>query len=184
MKWIKDEDFIRGNIPMTKFNIRILSLAYLAIEKGDRLLDIGAGTGSISIEAALHGAKVWAIEKEEEGIELIEANKRKFKADIETIFGQAPENLPPIKFNKCFVGGSRGKLEEIFLYLEEHLEEDGILCGNFITLKNLNEFTELLTRYNYKDIDVQLIQVSNQDKIGLLRGENPIFMIKGVKDNG
>ena len=48
---------------MTKFNIRILNMAYLSIEKGDRLLDIGAGTGSISIEAALQGAKVWAVEK-------------------------------------------------------------------------------------------------------------------------
>ena len=142
MKWIKDEEFIRGNIPMTKFNIRILTMAYLSIKEEDRLLDIGAGTGSISIEGALQGAKVWAIERKEEGIELINKNAEKFRVDIHTILGQAPEDLPNIKFNKCFIGGSGGKLREIFDYLEEHLEDNGILCGNFIMLKNLQEFND------------------------------------------
>lgn len=183
MKWIKDEEFIRGNIPMTKFNIRILTLGYLAIEEGDSLLDIGAGTGSISIEAALHGAKVWAIEREEEGISLIKENMKKFGADINIIHGQAPDNCPNERFNKCFIGGSGGKLEEIFLYLKENLENNGIVCGNFITLKNLNQFIELLSKYSYTDIEVQLIQTSTMDKIGLLKGQNPIFIVKGVNSN-
>ncbi len=181
MRWIRDEDFIRGDIPMTKFNIRILTMAYLSINRDDRLLDIGAGTGSISVEAALQGARVWAIEREEEGIELIEKNAKKFKVDIHTIEGIAPENLPNMKFNKCFIGGSGGKLREIFQYLDTHLEKKGILCGNFIMLKNLQEFNELLLEYGYDDIETQLIQTSHVDGIGLLRGNNPIFIIKGVK---
>ncbi|OZV12522.1 precorrin-6Y C5,15-methyltransferase (decarboxylating) subunit CbiT [Tissierella sp. P1] len=182
MKWIKDEEFIRGNIPMTKFNIRLLTLGYLAIEEGDRLLDIGAGTGSISIEASLHGAKVWAIEREVEGIELIRTNSEKFNAGVNIIHGQAPDSLPNESFNKCFIGGSGGKLEDIFLYLQKKLENDGIICGNFITLKNVTQFIQLLNKYNYKDIEVQLIQVSSMDKIGLLKGQNPIFIAKGVKE--
>lgn len=183
MKWIKDEEFIRGKIPMTKFNIRILTIAYLEIKEGDRFLDIGAGTGSVSIEAALHGAKTWAIEKEAEGIDLIRLNNNKFNTDINIIEGQAPRDLPPIKINKCFVGGSRGQLKDIFDYLEENLDHGGILCGNFITLKNLNEFTELLKKYNYSNIETGLIQTSYMDKIGLMKGQNPIFIIKGVKNN-
>ena len=183
MKWIKDEDFIRGNIPMTKFNIRILTIAYLQIKEGDRFLDIGAGTGSISIEAALHGAKTWAIEKEVEGVELIKLNNDKFDTGINIIEGQAPENLPDIKINKCFVGGSRGQLKGIFDYLDKNLDHGGILCGNFITLKNLSEFTELLKAYKYSNIETQLIQTSYMDRIGLMKGQNPIFIIKGVKAN-
>lgn len=183
MKWIKDEQFIRGKIPMTKFNIRTLTIAYLEIGEGDRFLDIGAGTGSISIEAALHGAKTWAIEKEAEGVELIKLNDDKFNTGINIIEGQAPKDLPPIEINKCFVGGSRGQLKDIFDYLEENLEDGGILCGNFITLKNLNEFTELLKEYNYSGIETQLIQTSYMDRIGLMKGQNPIFIIKGVKTN-
>ncbi|MBU5675510.1 precorrin-6Y C5,15-methyltransferase (decarboxylating) subunit CbiT [Alkaliphilus sp. MSJ-5] len=181
MKWIKDEEFIRGNIPMTKFNIRVLTIGYLAIEEGDRLLDIGAGTGSISIEAALHGAEVWAIEMKRDGIELINKNKSKFEVNINVIEGQAPVDLPNVKFNKCFIGGSGGNLEEIFYYLDENLESKGVICGNFITLKNLHQFIDLLNKYKYDDIETQLIQTSYMDKIGLMKGNNPIFIIKGVK---
>ncbi len=181
MKWIRDEEFIRGNIPMTKFNVRILTIGHLRIEEGDRFLDIGAGTGSISIEAALHGAKVWAVEREESGIELINQNCNKFNTDLNLIKGQAPEELPDTKFNKCFIGGSGGKLEEIFSYLQRNLETNGILCGNFITLNNLTLFLNLLKHYNYKDIETHLIQCSNMGRNGLMKGENPIYIVKGVK---
>ncbi len=183
MKWIRDEDFIRGHIPMTKFNIRILTIGHLAIEEGDRLLDIGAGTGSISIEAALQGAKVWAIEREEEGISLIKTNDKKFNTNIKITKGCAPESLPQNSFNKCFIGGSGGKLKEIFQYLDEYLEKDGILCGNFITLSNLNEFMALLKKHKYKDIVTHLIQSAYMDRTGLMKGENPIYIVKGVKVN-
>jgi cobalt-precorrin-6B (C15)-methyltransferase len=181
MKWIKDEDFIRGNIPMTKFNIRTLTIGHLGIEKGDRLLDIGAGTGSISIESALQGALVWAIEREDEGIRLINANKDKFNVNIHVIKGQAPEDLAAISFNKCFIGGSGGKLEGIFAYLENNLENNGVVCGNFITLNNLNETLNLLKRYKYKEIETHLIQSAYMDRGGLMKGQNPIYIVKGVK---
>ncbi|MCQ1528349.1 precorrin-6Y C5,15-methyltransferase (decarboxylating) subunit CbiT [Lutispora saccharofermentans] len=181
MKWIKDEEFIRGSIPMTKFNIRVLNMAYLSIEEGDNLLDIGAGTGSVSVEAALQGARVWAVEKEREGAELINKNKDKFRANITVIEGQAPEDLPSIKLDKCFIGGSGGRLKEIFDYLQSNLRNKGILCANFITLNNLNKFLELLKLYDYENIEVQLIQASVIDEMGLFRGNNPIFIVKGVK---
>lgn len=181
MKWIRDREFIRGRIPMTKFNIRALNMAYLSIKEGDRFLDIGAGTGSIAIEAALQGAKTWAIEREKEGIQLIEANCQKFQLDIRLIRGQAPKDLPDLEFNKCFIGGSGGKLGEIFQYLDQGLLSDGILCANFIMLRNLNEFLDLIEKHSYKDVEVQLIQSSYMDEIGLMRGQNPIYIVKGVK---
>lgn len=182
MKWLEDEEFIRGNIPMTKFDIRILTIAMLCIENEDVLLDIGAGTGSISIEASLQGAKqVWGIERKSEGIELIKKNMKKFNVQIQLIKGEAPDCLPQISINKCFIGGSGGKLEEVFEYLEENLLSKGIVCANFVTLKNLNRFIQLLEKYNYIDVEVKLIQSSKVDNIGLLRGNNPIFLVKGVK---
>ena len=183
MKWIKDEEFLRGNTPMTKFNIRILTIGYLEIEVGDRLLDIGAGTGSVSIEGALQGARVCSIERNEEALGLIHKNSEKFKVNINIINGIAPNDLPNEKFNKCFVGGSGGKLDEIFFYLNTHLENGGILCGNFILLNNTTKFIELLKKHNYIDIETQLVQTAYMDEIGLMKGQNPIFIIKGVKNN-
>lgn len=166
---------------MTKFNIRVLTMAYLNIENGDKLLDIGAGTGSISIEAGLQGANVWSIEREPEGIALIQENANKLNVNLNIIDGSAPEDLPNIQFNKCFVGGSGGKLDEIFTYLNKNLEDKGILCGNFIKLENLYDFNRLMKDNNYEDIETQLIQASYIDHIGLLRSHNPIFITKGVK---
>lgn len=181
MRYLRDEDFIRGNIPMTKFDIRVLNTAYLSIEKDDVFLDIGGGTGSISIEAALQGAKVYVVEKEKEGIELINKNAEKFNAEVNIIQGEAPKCLPSLTINKCFIGGSGGKLEEIFEYLDKALLQKGIVCANFITLKNMNLFLSLLEKYKYEDIETTLIQSSKVNKIGMLKGNNPIFIIKGVK---
>lgn len=181
MKWIKDEEFIRGDIPMTKFNIRMLNIAYLRLIEGDRLLDIGAGTGSVSIEAAMQGIKTWAIEMRSDAVDLMIRNIEKFNVDVKIIKGQAPEDLPDMYFNKCFIGGSGGRLEEIFEYLETNLQHRGIVCGNFIMLKNLNKFMKQMEGYGYCNIETQLIQTSYMDNIGLLRSNNPIFIVKGEK---
>ncbi len=177
--WIKDEEFIRDKVPMTKFYVRTLIIGILGIKDGDRFLDIGSGTGSISIEAGSRGAKVFAIDKNPEAIRLTKENSEKFGVNLEVFQGNAPKDLPNLKINKCFVGGSTGNLQEIFKYLENNLENDGILVGSFITLKNLEEFRRQLRSYNYKDIETVLAQISTEDHIGLMRGENPIFIVKG-----
>ncbi len=186
MKNIKDAEFIRSEIPMTKFNIRNLSLAYLQIEKDDRFIDIGGGTGSISVEAALQGAHVTTVEFDNEACILIHKNAKKFNTVLNIIEGKAPdillnEKYTMLKFNKCFIGGSLGELKNIFKYLEEHLEAGGILCGNFIIIKNLCEFLELAKEFNYKELEVNLIQTAAMGKAGLFKGENPVYIAKAVK---
>lgn len=180
--WIRDEDFIRGQVPMTKFHQRILTIGTLEIEEGDVFLDIGSGTGSISIEAALHGAQVHAIDINEEAVDLNKKNAEKFGVELKTYLGSAPEALPDIELDKVFVGGSKGNLVEIFEYISRNLKSGGILLGNFITLKNLEEFRSLLNSHGFKNIETNIVQVSTEDRIGLMRGQNPIFMVKGEKE--
>jgi cobalt-precorrin-6B (C15)-methyltransferase len=182
MKWIRDEEFIRGSIPMTKFDARALIMAVLEIERDDVFLDVGAGTGSISVQAALFGAKVFAIEKEEEGVELIRQNAEKFGININAIHGIAPLDLYTVPtVNKCFIGGSAGKLEQIIEALDKKLEVGGTLAASFIVPDNMIDFKRKLKELNYIDIDVRLIQSSTMDNIGLLKANNPIFIIKGKK---
>lgn len=166
---------------MTKFSVRSLIISNLGIEKGDKFLDIGCGTGSISVEAACHGAIVDAIDKSEEACRLTRENANKFKVALNVINGSAPRYLTTSEYNKCFVGGSTGKLEEIFSYLENNLKSKGLLVASFIMMKNAYDFKNLLKKFEYENIEVNLIQVSKEDRLGLLKGENPIFIIKGEK---
>lgn len=184
MRWIKDSDFVRGEVPMTKFDARILTMAMLEIKAGDVFLDIGAGTGSISIEAALQGAEVYALEKELEAVEIITQNMEKFHVDIALETSQAPDGIEKLPaLDKIFIGGSGGSLKEIFYAAHLKLKNKGIMVANFITLQNLTTFTNLLKEYNYKHLETRLIQSSViSEKTGLLKANNPIFIVKGVKN--
>ena len=107
---IADTEFIRGNIPMTKEEVRILTLAKAKIKADDIIIDIGAGTGSLSIEAALLApkGKVFALEKNLEGIDLIKKNAEKFQANnITVINAYAPEGMADLpQADVIFIGGS------------------------------------------------------------------------------
>jgi len=182
MKWLRDEDFIRGKIPMTKFEVRVLTIAMLDISSGDVFLDVGAGSGSISIQVALLGAKVFAVERESEGLELISKNAEKFNSSVNLISGNAPEVLENIEaFNKCFIGGSGGKLSSIARAVSEKLLSGGLIAGNFIIPDNMIEFKNLLIKLGYEDIEVRLIQCAAMDRLGLMKGQNPVYIVKGRK---
>jgi precorrin-6Y C5,15-methyltransferase (decarboxylating) len=89
---IPDAEFIRGNVPMTKQEVRSVILAKLAPCRNDVVWDVGAGTGSVSVELAHHAGSVWAFEKKKDAIDLIYANRRKFCAwNLRVVPGSAPE---------------------------------------------------------------------------------------------
>ena len=83
MVFIKDEEFIRGKCPMTKEDIRTLSIVKMNLKDDSLVLDVGSGTGSITVQAAkiAKNGKVIAIEKEDEAYEITESNVRKFECD-------------------------------------------------------------------------------------------------------
>jgi len=182
MKWIRDEEFIRGAIPMSKFEVRVLTMALLELGNDDIFVDIGAGTGSMAIQGALLGAKVHAIEKEPEGIELIRKNAERFSSEVNIIHGTAPEAMELVgSFNKCFIGGSGGRLSKIAESVDKKLSVGGILAASFIVPENMVELKKLMMEKKYSDIEVRLIQSSIIEGMGLMKANNPIFLIKGKK---
>nr|MCR5101293.1 precorrin-6Y C5,15-methyltransferase (decarboxylating) subunit CbiT [Butyrivibrio sp.] len=145
--------------------------------------DIGAGTGSVSIEIA-QGApdiQVYAIEKNEEALELLEKNKQKFAADnIEIIGGLAPtvlENLPVP--THAFIGGSSGNMEEILQKVFEKNPECRVVV-NTIALNSISKLMEILEQNKEYQFDIVQMQTSVAKKAGdyqLMMGQNPIYIV-------
>lgn len=190
MSFIKDEEFIRGNCPMTKEEIRISSVCKLELNEDSDVLDIGSGTGSITIQCAkiAHKGMVYALEKDDDAIEVIEKNIQKFNCKNVNLFkGEALDYLNKFiaenkKFNSIFVGGSGGNLEGILISSDRLLEKSGKLVMNFITLKNVYEAVSVAEKLGYS-IDVTMLQVSkSRGKSLMLMANNPIFIVECRKE--
>ena len=180
---LPDESFIRGKAPMTKEEVRCVSLFKLQLKKDSVCYDVGAGTGSVSVEMALRAdqGQVFAIEKKEEAAALLAENKRKFAVDnLEIIKGEAPsamEELPAP--THAFIGGSSGNLKEIVALLLKKNEKVRMVV-NCITLETISEAIELLKEYQFEVQEVVQLAAARGKKLGsyhLMMGENPIYII-------
>ena len=179
---IPDEEFIRGKVPMTKREIRAVIPSLLRLTADDVCWDIGAGTGSVSVELALHSRGVWALERDPEALELIRQNRTKFGAwNLRVIEGEAPammDSLP--KPDAVFVGGSGGHLNEIFSAVHE-ANPSARVCVSAIALETLSFAVNTLTELGYT-VNVTQIAVSRAKPAGslhLLTAQNPVFLIAG-----
>lgn len=188
---IPDDDFIRGKVPMTKSEVRAVSISKLNVESSSICWDIGAGTGSVSIEIALlcHQGKVFSIEKNHEGVELIKENSKKFRTSNIEIIEEKAENvvdtLPPP--NRVFIGGSGGELPQILDVAFKKNPQVRVVV-NCITLETLNQVLNYIDYSNIKDYEITQIGISRTKKISkynMLKAENPIFVIsfEGVNIN-
>ncbi|MBU3161105.1 precorrin-6Y C5,15-methyltransferase (decarboxylating) subunit CbiT [Clostridium frigoris] len=187
MKFIKDDEFIRGNCPMTKEEVRILSVVKLEIEDNYRVIDIGAGTGSVSIQIALicPNGEVIAIEKDNEALEVLKQNKEKFKtSNLEIINGQAMEIEEKIigEFDAIFVGGSGGNIADIIGKYGDKLKKGKNIVLNFITINNVYKAMEALKGLNYEVECVQIQVSKTKGKSYMLMANNPIFVVTGRKN--
>ena len=180
---IRDEEFIRGKAPMTKEEVRTVSLSKLRLTADSVCYDVGAGTGSLSIEMALraHQGQVWAIEKKEDAVELIHRNKVKFAADnLEIVEGLAPEALKDLPApTHAFIGGSSGNLKEIVKLLLEKNPQVRIVI-NCITLETVSEALETAKEFGFEENEIVQLSAARSKAIGryhMMMGENPIYII-------
>lgn len=184
---MKDSEFIRGDVPMTKEEVRILTLDWLALQNAKTFVDVGAGTGSVSIEASIRfpHLETIAIERNPEAISLIQQNQQKFKvSNLTLIEGKAPLALPHKKMDAIFIGGSGGSLKEIIKWSYEHLIEGGRLVLNFILLDNLMDALSILKSFDFSEINTTQIQVLRLTKLGpgdYFKANNPTYIISAIK---
>ena len=182
---IKDDAFVRGNVPMTKEEIRILTLVKAQIAPDAVVYDVGAGTGSLSVEAARLAPQghVYAIEKNPEGITLIKENAARFSTrNLTVIEGAAPaalDGLPPL--DVALIGGSGRRLPEILDIIGTRMHSGGRIVANAITMQTvaacLDYFHAHAEDYTYEAIQVQISRLERVGPYDMAKALNPIYII-------
>lgn len=170
-------------IPMTKEEIRALSLCKLALTESAVVYDIGAGTGSIAVECALRSPdiRVYAIEQKEAAQQLLRKNLRKFHlSNVIPVDGSAPEILkdlePP---THVFIGGSSGQLEDI-LHVVWEKNKNARIVVTAVSLETIAQITDLTKREKeHVESEMVQLQVSRAKPVGsyhLMQAENPVYL--------
>ena len=177
-----DSEFIRDKVPMTKEEVREVSICKLRLTDKALVYDIGSGTGSIAMEMAglSPDLKVYAIERKPEAVALIRKNKEKFTLDnIEVIEAEAPEGLDELpKPTHVFIGGSGGNLNEILNTLYSMNDSMRIVI-TAVSLETIAQIKEILSAYPIANEDIVELQVNRSKVIGkyhMMQAENPVWI--------
>jgi precorrin-6Y C5,15-methyltransferase (decarboxylating) len=184
---ISDDDFIRGQTPMTKEEIRCVSLRKLGILPNDILYDIGAGTGSMSVEMARCAFEgiIYAIEKDKEAVELIEKNRIKHGAvNIIVLKIQAPEHFAELPVpNKAFIGGSSGNIDTIVNVLISMNPKIKIVA-NAVSLQGLNQILNTYSVFGLTETETICVNIAKSKKAGnydIMTAQNPVYIVTGTR---
>ena len=179
---IADGEFIRDKVPMTKEEVREVSICKLKLCQDAVVYDIGSGTGSIAMEIAglSPDIQVYAIEQKKEAVSLIWQNMEKFQLENVTVIeAKAPEGLQNLpKATHAFIGGSGGNIKEILQALYE-INPNMRVVINAISMETICELKEIQTLYpieNEEIVQMQLSRAKEAGKYHLMQAENPVWI--------
>lgn len=194
---IDDEIFSRTKVPMTKNEVRVLSISRLELTKNAVVYDVGSGTGSVSIECARLSPDifVFAIEQKEEAANLTKENAVRLglSDQILVINKKAPEGFEELPTpTHVFIGGSSGALSDILSAIQKKLivkentkgKTDKASKGvrvviNAVSLETIAQITKLIQTYPVKHVQLTQIQASRAHKLGsynLMQAQNPVLI--------
>lgn len=188
---IPDELFQRAEeIPMTKEEIRALTISKARLKTGDSVIEVGCGTGSLTVEASIQvspGGRVYAIDQEKRAIDLTEQNLDNFglKNTVQLIHGEATTvlgKLPAVEAILIGAGGER--LAEIVDLASMRLKPEGRIVINAILLETSYAATRELARLRFRDVEATQITIAKgrwTQKGTMMISRNPITIISGTK---
>lgn len=180
---LPDEIFVRGKVPMTKAEVRSVCLSKMQIQRDWIIYDVGAGTGSVSAEAARLADKghIYAIERKKEAVELIRENARRMKTDNITIAeGEASEMIRELPPPDCvFIGGSGGRLREIIECVCKKNPKVRIVISavTLETLAKAVEYCKMIPKTEEEIVQVSIAKARTVGDYHMMAGQNPVFII-------
>lgn len=181
---LRDDDFVRGEVPMTKQEVRWLASSLLSVKPDEVVYDIGAGTGSVTMELARHATRgmVYAVECKSEAIDLLHRNRVHTGCyNTQIVQAMAPDGLEQLPTPDCaFIGGSRGNMAEIVRALKQKNPKIRVLI-TAIALESLHEAIEAL-EHNGFAVEISCVNVSRAKKVAryhMMTAQNPVYLIGG-----
>lgn len=185
---LPDSLFIRGDVPITKQEIRWLTLCKARIDPWSCIWDIGAGTGSISVEAARLAPEglVFAVERDLKAINLIRDNAVRFQtANLKAVFGSAPEVLSGLPDpDRIIIGGSGGAIDAILDCCTKRIRPGGVIVFNAVTVDNMYRAFSYFKSVKWH-IDGILAQINRLEEIKdvhMWKALNPVQIIVATKE--
>ena len=187
---IPDEYFERAEkVPITKEEVRTIQLSKARLNVGQTVYDIGCGSGSISIEAALQiesSGKVLAIDYDENAVELTKKNLKKFNiSNVSVIFGNAKEKILDLEeADVIFIGGTGGDTAEIVKLSENKLKTGGRIVIGTILIETLYSVLQILDKLNFNSVDITQVTISKSRKTTtgtMMLARNPVTIISATK---
>ncbi|MEX1053238.1 MAG: precorrin-6Y C5,15-methyltransferase (decarboxylating) subunit CbiT [Nitrosopumilaceae archaeon] len=187
---IPDEFFERlEEVPITKEEVRVVQISKARLSPGQTVYDIGCGSGSVSIEAALQikpSGKVYSIDFEPKAIELTKKNLAKFGiSNVTVISGNATEKIAELPLaDAIFIGGTGGDTRDILKLCEDKLKSGGRIVIGTILVETLFAVLDVIEKLKFSDVDVTQITVSKSRKTStgtMMLARNPVTIISATK---
>ena len=187
---IPDEYFERTeNVPITKEEVRTIQISKARLKPGQTVYDIGCGSGSISIEAAIQiesTGKVYAVDYEEKAIEITKKNIAKFEVNnVSVILGDAKEKIPELPdADVIFIGGTGGDTKEIVELCHTKLKKNGRIVIGIILIETLYTVLQVIEKLGFSSIDITQITISKSRKTStgtMMLARNPVTLISATK---
>jgi cobalt-precorrin-6B (C15)-methyltransferase len=187
---IPDDKFERTeNVPITKEEVRTIQISKARLKPGQIVYDIGCGSGSISVEAALQiesNGKVLAVDYDKNAIELTQNNLKKFNlSNVSVIFGNAKEKI--LNFEEAdviFIGGTGSDTEDIVKISENKLKSGGRIVIGIILIETLYSVLQILEKLKFNSVDMTQVTISKSRKTStgtMMLARNPITIISATK---
>jgi cobalt-precorrin-6B (C15)-methyltransferase len=185
---IPDELFERTDeVPITKEDIRAIAISKLRLREGHSAIDVGCGSGSITVELCLQTkGKVYAIDFDQKAVELTKKNLQKFgvKAE-EVILGKAQDVLPQLlDVDAVMVGGTWGDTKQVIELSVGRLKKGGRIVIDTIVIETLYQALTTVNKLELKEIDITQVTISKARKVTtgtMMLARNPVMIISATK---